>query len=1120
MHHISPGYGYLWLTDSSWINFSVAYGLNNPEILNEMRKVLYSPRNSIQFSPGGSVQTSSVSAVSDLTGKQRNGPYVGLRNLGATCYMNAVLQYLFMNTKFRNHIFRFAEKNTDNGGRKTPSVLQELKRLFYGLQFGDCSAYDARGLAEVLKIQPNFQEDALEFASTLLASLESEIREYAGSSNFIRDIFEGETQQTITCNICGSISSKSESFYELSINISDDQQTSSSGDQASSETNPTGTSSESPVSRLRPRRYLSTQKEDRCSFLASFQNLFRKELLSGENLYFCDRCESKVTAEKKIRLSKLPPFLHICIQRYDYDHSAGTRKKLSHVVEIPFAMSVKNQYSETPDIKDYTNYELFGVLEHLGTSAHSGHYVAIIKDYNYRDSEESLTEDRMLYDPECSRPSQEDSDKQTVSDQEEFTLPRRRQTKKSVKRRATRKPKAKVKPKSKEIEKVQTESIEDSEEKALQVSENIDCEEKEEIACKEEESDLSEMRDTTTNAPSTHTEMTLEKIEESADEIGDEMEDRMTEEKTDENADEIGNDIVDEDVGSNFEARLEKLIHQKIEAFMDQKIDIHIDEKIDARLEAKIDAMIDEKIEGKFELHAPVPDSKNISMTFKNISTDKNYEANRAVNSMNSFKNYMHLRRSKRKMSDSNEFESEAVHRNLKETKIVENEKGLPGGQKLAGEVKTRRSSKEDAHYCFLRWPWVRFDDDFVVSWTPPRYQSDNFNDNVEGPDIPKMDSTNAYLVIFKKKDISSETPMSLRCVKEHNQMKIDSLGVTQSTTRSRNGANRSETSSYSASETLEIEMHFEEIYDATEAINRHMDTNYLLRAITEFGAGEIVDQKQLYEKLLDHAIRHPLCHLSPESVGSYTTEEQKNEIKCCSWKQHFLRISLQTDNSISQHVYTLARRTSLRSTSKLNECQPFKCTHKNSKEKVNPICCSILNCFSYYHEDLLCDIFRVKRRPSLWNSACEICARSLTDFLRMWDILLLLSQCIQKVKVKNELEDFVKVSQDFVWDLERALRKEIDVQMDPLVTVKMSVTHALLQEPSPLVSLFEKGEEIYESTQKGSVEIPLSKWKSMDCVLKVLVLLSKEVFSFREVALLRKLHEHFLLANPQILTH
>jgi ubiquitin carboxyl-terminal hydrolase 7 len=56
--------------------------------------------------------------------------YVGLKNQGATCYMNSLLQSLYFTNTFRKSVFQIPTDNEE----PTKSVPLALQRLFFNLQ--------------------------------------------------------------------------------------------------------------------------------------------------------------------------------------------------------------------------------------------------------------------------------------------------------------------------------------------------------------------------------------------------------------------------------------------------------------------------------------------------------------------------------------------------------------------------------------------------------------------------------------------------------------------------------------------------------------------------------------------------------------------------------------------------------------------------------------------------------------------------------------------------------------------------------------------------------------------------------------------------------------------------
>lgn len=78
--------------------------------------------------------------------------YRGLENEGATCYMNSLLQTLFMTAEFRKEMYkyRFDEKKEES---TQDSIPYQLQQLFLRLQNGE------KKRANTVKLIKSFQWD-------------------------------------------------------------------------------------------------------------------------------------------------------------------------------------------------------------------------------------------------------------------------------------------------------------------------------------------------------------------------------------------------------------------------------------------------------------------------------------------------------------------------------------------------------------------------------------------------------------------------------------------------------------------------------------------------------------------------------------------------------------------------------------------------------------------------------------------------------------------------------------------------------------------------------------------------------------------------------------------------
>ncbi|TFK16173.1 la-related protein 1B [Platysternon megacephalum] len=194
-------------------------------------------------------QSSSLpSCLSRLSGKSETGK-TGLVNLGNTCYMNSVIQALFMATDFRRHVLSLNLNGCN-------SLMRKLQHLFAFLAHTQREAYAPRIFFEASRppwFTPRSQQDCSEYLRFLLDRLHEEERTLKAlssakpSENMMSDeslaqetankaqvfteapctggeertlierMFGGTLQTSICCLNCKSTSQKEEAFTDLSL---------------------------------------------------------------------------------------------------------------------------------------------------------------------------------------------------------------------------------------------------------------------------------------------------------------------------------------------------------------------------------------------------------------------------------------------------------------------------------------------------------------------------------------------------------------------------------------------------------------------------------------------------------------------------------------------------------------------------------------------------------------------------------------------------------------------------------------------------------------------------------------------------------------------------------------
>lgn len=270
---------------------------------------------------------------------------VGLKNQGATCYMNSLLQTLFHLRAFRQVVYDTPSEKEDTND----SVSLALQRVFYRLQTKS-SAVSTKELTRSFgwsQIDSFMQHDVQELYRILCDRLEEKMKNTKVDSA-IKRLFEGKVRSFVQCVNVDFQSFRDESFYDLQLDVKGCR-----------------------------------------DIYESFRKYVETEMLQGDNQYEAEG-HGKQDAKKGIRFLQFPPVLNIQLKRFEYDPMRDGMVKIHDRFEFPKTL-VLDEFLSRGDADSKRNdeyaaaeatrphvYHLHSVLVHSG-DVHGGHYYVFIR---------------------------------------------------------------------------------------------------------------------------------------------------------------------------------------------------------------------------------------------------------------------------------------------------------------------------------------------------------------------------------------------------------------------------------------------------------------------------------------------------------------------------------------------------------------------------------------------------------------------------------------------------------------------------------------------------------------------------------------------------------------------
>lgn len=245
--------------------------------------------------------------------------YVGLVNQAMTCYLNSLIQTLYMTPEFRNALYRWEFDGSEEEAVK--SIPYQLQKLFLELQTSKKRAVETTDLTKSFGWDSSEvwqQHDVQELCRVMFDALELKWRN-TDQANLINHLYQGKMKDYVKCLECKNESARVDAYLDIPLVI-----------------RPFGST----------KTYSSVEE--------AIHAFVQPEILNDTNQYFCEKCNKKCDAHKGFKFVSFPYLLTLQLKRFDFDYHTMHRIKLNDSMTFPDILNLNSLIENSEGVAECT----------------------------------------------------------------------------------------------------------------------------------------------------------------------------------------------------------------------------------------------------------------------------------------------------------------------------------------------------------------------------------------------------------------------------------------------------------------------------------------------------------------------------------------------------------------------------------------------------------------------------------------------------------------------------------------------------------------------------------------------------------------------------------------------